>query len=78
MCNCEACGKRFRPPIIYNDDGSFKGFDYLCNQCKTLGRWVDSEEAIRRHDWHRVTTLDEHIAGLEKLWINTPQTDYFD
>ena len=78
MCNCDACGKRFRPPIIYNEDGSFKGFDYLCSSCQHIGRWQDTEEGIRKHDWHRVTTLGVNVTGLEKLWVNIPQYDYFE
>ena len=67
MCYCDACGKKFRPPIVYDKQGNFKEFDFLCSKCKSLGRMVSTEEAIRRHDWHRVTVLDEVLYPVDNF-----------
>jgi hypothetical protein len=75
MSYCDACNKRFTPPIIYDCNGKFSGFDYLCCECKSLGQMVSTEEAIRRHDWHRITTLEEVRNPVENLLVSNPIVD---
>lgn len=77
MCYCDACGKKFRPPIVYDTEGNFKEFDFLCSKCKSLGNMVSTEEAIRRHDWHRVTTLEERFYPQDDLILTNKIIDDF-